>query len=122
MNRVEDALKKALRRQEPPAGFAERVMARLEAPPAPGIWQRLAAWLYPPALRVAAFAAIVLLLLAGVQYERQRRARQQAEAAREQVMMALRITFDKLEAVRERVSEAGPVRPVRVVLPVRQPH
>jgi hypothetical protein len=37
-------------------------------------------------------------------------------------MLALRITFDKLEAVRELVNETAPVQPVRVVLPVRQPH
>jgi hypothetical protein len=122
MNRFEDALRKALRREEPPDGFTERVMARLEAAPAPGLWQRLAAWFRPPVLRVAAFALIVLLLLTGAQYERQRRARQRAEYAREQAMLALRITFDKLEAVRELVNETAPVQPVRVVLPVRQPH
>lgn len=120
MNRFEDELTEALKRREPPPGFAERVMARLETEPRPGPWRRLAAWFRPPVLRFAAFACIALLLFAGVRYESRRRERLRAEAARDQAMLALRITFDKLEAVREKLYQAAPAAPLRVVLP--EPH
>ena len=109
-DRLEDALRDALRRQDPPEGFAERVLARLGTPePAPpGFWQRLGAWFRLPVLRVATAGALSVVLAAGVLYQHARQAR--AEAARRQVMVALRITSETLEAVREQVRNSSPAQ------------
>jgi hypothetical protein len=78
-------LRSALRRKPAPEGFAERVVARLEAAP-----ERRANWL--PA------AAVILLLIGGggawraVEGERTRR---EGERAKEQLMLALTITAEK---------------------------
>ena len=108
MDRLEDALREALRRKAPPEGFAERVLARHVAPaPRPGRWQALRLWLQPPSLRWAGAAALTLVLLAGFQYTAEQRRRAQGEAAKAQVLMALRITADKLEYTRAKVQQAA---------------
>ena len=67
MSRLDDELKVAFQRQEPPADFAARVLARLnEAPaprPKPTMRQRLAGWFAMPTLRYAAVGAMALLLI-----------------------------------------------------------
>jgi hypothetical protein len=67
MSRLDDELKVAFRRQEPPADFAARVLARLnEAPVAqvrPSLWQRLSATFAVPAWRYAAVTAVAVLLI-----------------------------------------------------------
>jgi len=97
MSRLDDELKRALRRQEPPPGFAERVLARAQTPPSARRW-----WVLPPTW--AAAAAAIALLAGGVEMERQRRLRAQGEFAKEQVMLALRITGSKLQFVKEKVN------------------
>lgn len=99
MDRLEDALREALRRKEAPEGFADRVLARHVAP-RPG-------WFQFPSLRWAAAAALTIVLLAGFQYTAEQRRRAQGEAAKEQVLMALRITADKLEYTRAKVQQAA---------------
>jgi hypothetical protein len=101
MNRLEETLKQALRREEPPDGFAERILARLEPPAArPGVW----AWLRSPGLRWALAATLPLVLLLAFQYNAERRRRAEGERAKAQMLTALRITADKLEYAREKVS------------------
>ena len=112
MNRLEEALKQALRREEAPDGFAERVLARVASPvakPGPWIW-----------LRWALAATLSLLLLATFQYNTERRRRAEGELAKAQVVTALRITAEKLEYTREKVVRAtnrGPAagRPVNSI-------
>ena len=102
MDRLEDALREALRRKQAPEGFAERVVARHAAPN----WrQKLWLWFEPPSLRWAGAAALTLVLAAGVQYTSEQRRRSQGEAAKEQVLTALRITADKLEYTRAKVRQ-----------------
>ena len=50
MSYLEDDLKMALRRTEPPEGFAERVLARANgpAPPEPSWWEYLTVLVRPP--------------------------------------------------------------------------
>ena len=104
MDRLEDALREALRRKQAPEGFAERVLERRAAP---GPWGWLRSWFEPPALRWAGAAALSLVLLAGYQYTAERRRRAQGEAAKEQVLVALRITAEKLEYTRAKVQRAA---------------
>jgi hypothetical protein len=106
---LEKDLERLLRRERPPAGFAARVMQRVEQeertrPPAHAPWWRAA-------------AAAVLLTLGGgawiTHYEIERRQqaatieREQGERARAAVLLALRITSAKMHAAREQVRELG---------------
>jgi hypothetical protein len=108
MKRLEEELGKAFERVDPPAGFAERVMARVatgERTQARTKWM----WLgfFPSnGLRWAATGALCLALAAGgilVRREQQRRA--QGERAKEQLMLALRITSSKLQMAQAEVRE-----------------
>ena len=108
MNSLENNLRDALRRQEPPDGFAERVLSRI--PPRPEGWKpRLAALFRMPALRWAmAGAMIVCLLIAGlVQQERQRRIQAEGEMAKAQLIQALRIASLKLNTARKKVLDVS---------------
>jgi anti-sigma-K factor RskA len=112
MNRLEDELRNALRRQEPPAGFAARVLARAAGEPAPQsawarVWETLTSWFRAPLFARAALAgALCLLVVLGVQYEqRQRLERLRGEAAKRQLLLALRVTGSNLRAVHDKVRE-----------------
>jgi anti-sigma-K factor RskA len=92
---LEDELRKALLREEPPAGFAERVLARAAAQAdAPAHrWWRL------PRMRLAAVAACaVLLALAGAGYRQW-----QGEMAKQRTLVALGIAGGELRATQIRV-------------------
>ena len=85
---LETELKAALRRQDPGPDFATRVVAaavpRRRAP--------IAVWA----------AAMAALLVGGVAIRQEYRQRQ-AERATQQVLLALRITSEKLNVARDRV-------------------
>ena len=91
----ESQLRVALARQDPSAGFAERVAARARAAAAPRPKRR--PWVS------LALAATLLLTFSAVGWQRAREARR-AEETKQQLMLALRITSQKL-AVIERVLE-----------------
>jgi hypothetical protein len=101
-DKLEQELKKALRRVEPPAGFAEGVLARVakeegrEAQPLPRY-----EW-FGIGLRWAVTCALCLVLaISGIVYHRERQ--KQGEEAKEQLMLALRITSSKLQIAAEGV-------------------
>jgi len=110
MRPLDDELRSALKRREPPAGFAERVMARLAGQPGRvrrGGWaQAIGSLFRMPKLRwVAVGAAVCLLLVVGaVRYQRRERA--QGELAKEQLKQALHIASSKLNLAKKRVQEA----------------
>ena len=92
MSQFERDLRESMRR-EPPPDFAEKVLARTrESEPR----HSASPWL-------AAAAAAILMIGGGIFVEQQR---QQAkdEKAKEQLMIALRITGSKLRNVQERLS------------------
>ena len=92
---LERELRQALRREAPPAGFAERVLATAAA--------RTAA---PRRARRWALAAAASLLMAvGLQQYRDYRERLRGEAARNEAMLALRIAGVKLYAIQAKVLE-----------------
>jgi hypothetical protein len=94
MKRLEDEIRLGLRRCEPPPGFAERVMRLLEhsRPSRVRVWARWAA---------AAAAASLLAGLMLPRYLEYRRGQQ----AREQLMLALHITAEKMAVAQSRVEE-----------------
>ena len=94
MDRLEESLKSALARKEPPDGFAQRVAGRAAARPAPAP----STWV--PQRWIAAAAVVVMAVGGGVAY-RQR----QGEMAKEQVMQAMKITAVKLHRIQAHVQE-----------------
>ena len=115
---IEDELKKALRRQEPPEGFDDRVLARIAAQDsaqrkvASNPWLRIFS---QPLVRWTAFAAISACLVGGVrfaevQHDKAIRERAEGEAAKQRLMLALRIAGSKLQLAKSKVDQlnAGP--------------
>jgi|SRR5579863_521828 len=123
MNHFDDELKNALRRREAPQGFADRVLARAaqQASQRPrsawrNAWRKIFAqpfvpWIGPRTLtgafaRWAAVAAVsAALVVGGVHYRNVRRERAQGEAAKERLLLALRIAGSKLQLARTRVDQ-----------------
>lgn len=96
MRDFERDLTEALRRVEPPAGFVERTLARVEAREA--VRRRGRVWQY-----CGAIAASLALVLGGLQYQQYRR----GQEAKEQLLMALEITGTQLTQVQHKVTSMG---------------
>jgi hypothetical protein len=96
---VDDDLRHALRREEPPAGFAERVLRRVAEPPQAEHRPRTL-----PFVQWAAAAALVAAMAGGINYVAKQKERAEGEAAKERVMLALHIAGSKLQLVQTRIS------------------
>lgn len=102
-NHIDEQLKRALRRREPPEGFADRVLARVQAQTSPTQASLWTVWRMP-SLRWAAVAALVAVGVTGVGYQlHERQEKAEAMAAKQQVMLALRITGSKLRVAKQKV-------------------
>jgi hypothetical protein len=132
MKPLEDELREALRREEPPPDLVERVLTRVRqlgqvSRSAPlritsreaakmRVWSRLPSWLWQPQVRWALATVACCLLIAGVVVAHQRAQRAKAEAAREQLEVALQLASGKLNrALREvrrveRIESGTPAR------------
>jgi len=105
---LEDALKEALRREDAPDSFAASVLARVAQQKAVvRVGNRNWFSLFSqPFIRWAAFATVSICLLVGSLYYRNlQRERTQGEAAKQQLMLALRIAGSKLQLAKEKVHE-----------------
>lgn len=90
MRDLENELRKALCRREPPPGFAGRVMDRIPRRRRPMPW-------------MAAIAAVLVLVLAGISVRsvhRQQEQRIAAEKAKSELIYALQVTASRLETAR----------------------
>jgi len=109
MSRWDEAFRGAMRREEPPEGFTARVMARVKAEeaersaavgvPAParlGLAARIRSAFRVPQLRWATALAAIVLAVGVTEYRSETEKRAEGERARDQVMLALRITGGKL--------------------------
>jgi cobalamin biosynthesis protein CobD/CbiB len=96
MSEFDDLLRQALRRTQPPGGFARRVLRK-----AAGRRFPVSKWLG------AAVAASLLLFVGGMQYRRY-----QGEKAKQQLMMAVEITAQKITLVRRNLQnfDAGSIQ------------
>ncbi len=104
---LESALRHTLRSEQPPAGFAERILAeaaRREQGSAISAPQR-GQLIRMPGLRFAAAAALLLATSLGIQHRAQQQEQAQGQVAREKVLLALRITSSKLHRLEMRVSQ-----------------
>jgi hypothetical protein len=118
MNPLEQELKNALRREEPSADFAERVLARLPSIPSrqPSWSETLRNLLRLPALRWATAAALCVAFTVGfVAYRRHQQTVARGEQARQQVMLALHIASSKLNVAIRQVHRTDEPRDVRAV-------
>jgi hypothetical protein len=121
MNYSDEELKQALRRREAPDGFVERVLARVATERAAQPASRHGSWLgffTQPMVRWASAAALAGALIAGgVRYRQVQRERAEGEAAKQQLMLALRIAGSKLQLARAKVNDInvneGKNRPVK---------
>lgn len=107
-DKLEQELRRALRREDPPEGFADRVLARTRPALAPktGLWERALGLMHVPAFRLAATAALFFAVVAGgIEYRQERLERAAGEAAKRQLMLALRITGSKLQYAQQKVNE-----------------
>jgi hypothetical protein len=93
-NDVEGELEYALRREEPPAGFAERVLSRVGERPAARL----------PFVQWAAAAALVAAVAGGFDYIGKQEQRAEGEAAKERVVLALHIAGTKLQLVQTKIN------------------
>jgi hypothetical protein len=106
-NKFDDALKQALSRKEAPEDFTQRVMARVAARESAERTRR-DSWLTrftQPFVRWAALAAVAAALILGVHIETVRRERAQGEAAKQRLMLALRVAGRKLLLAKAKVNE-----------------
>jgi hypothetical protein len=108
INQIEEQLKSTLRRQDAPADFSEQVLVRLAAhnsvpPLRRDPWWRI---FTQPLLRWTAITATATsLAIGGIHYRNLRRERAQGEAAKQQLMLALRIAGSKLQLAKAKVNE-----------------
>lgn len=101
--RLEDELAEALRRKQPPRGFSNRVLERIEGSPA----ARASAW-RRRAWRGAIAASLVIVISSGVWLREQREERLervQGEAAKQLALVAIHIASQKTSMARERVRD-----------------
>jgi hypothetical protein len=101
---LEDLLRRGLKPRQTPAGFSTRVMRRVAGTSQVSSFQKKGIfWL--PAVRWAAAAA--LLAVAGASYwEYQQKERIAGERARDQLILALRISAATLNDVQQKVTRS----------------
>jgi len=120
-NDVHDELKQALRREEPPEGFTERVLRRVGEeqirlkpdpmwdPASAGLNGRLGGSKGPARhgafVRLAAAASIVAAVAGGIEYRAIQRERAEGEAAKARVTLALHIASSKLQLVQSKINQ-----------------
>jgi len=107
MTDMNDDLRRALRRVEPPAGFAERVLERAASGDTPATAARRGTarvLLRGPLVRWATAAALAIAVTSGGMWYRAEQRQAQGEEARRQVLLGLRIASDKLQSVQLKVN------------------
>jgi hypothetical protein len=109
MKDLENELRKALEHREPPPGFVERTLARIEpaATPKPRWREALLAFFRWPRLgwTAALVVACLLVTLGAVHYRRAQREWAEGEAAKKQVIEALHLASRKLNVTWKKVQE-----------------
>ena len=98
MSRFDDELREALKRVDPPEGFTGRVLARVAEERTKTTWfERFRHSMLAPRMRWVGVAAVTLALVAGLQYQREVERRTRGEQAKEQVLLALKITAKQIQ-------------------------
>ena len=105
MNDLEKQLRSALRRCDPSAGFADRVMTQIPQDGDHETHRTRASWNWWMKLRWAAIPALAAIMVFGFWFRgyEQRQQEKEALAAKQQVLLALRITGSKLRMAKAKV-------------------
>jgi hypothetical protein len=111
MEDLERQLKSALERKEPPAWFEAKVLAAAarERSERRSWWQRV---IHGGRLRWATAVAAVALVASGVVWQHERniqeaRERAAGEAAKARLVLALRITSNKLHKIQQKLNDSN---------------
>lgn len=99
MDWLEQELKGALSRKDPPADFASRVVRQAERRPERPVYQ-WPRWL-------AAAAAVIVMAGAGLEYRQYRGEMARGELAKEQLMQAFKIASVKVNRIQTEVQRVG---------------
>ena len=99
MTQMDDELRRALRRVDPPAGFSDRVLELASTKPPQA---KSGGWTAP--LRWAVAAALVAAVGSGVWYRAEERRKQEGEEAKRQVLLSLSIAGGKLRSIEMKVN------------------
>jgi hypothetical protein len=104
----EQELRASLQPRPAPEGFADRVLARVDALPRhePVPWPMRT--IRNPVVRGAIAAILLLTVSLGGYFEHQRQRQVAGEHARQQVLLALKITSSTLQDVRNKVDGDNP--------------
>lgn len=113
IDRMEAALKSALRREPAPEGMADRVLACIaeqRSSEAKTTYEHLLAPFTRPLARWAAASALASAMILGAVYHHQaqlkaEREHAEGEAAKRQLVLALRIAGSKLQLAKSKVNE-----------------
>jgi hypothetical protein len=104
---VDDELRRALRRVEPPPGFAERVLQRADERGPDREGDAIRHMSGGAMIRWATAAALAVAVTGGVWHLAEQRRQAQGEDARRQVLIGLRIASSKLQFVQLKVNQRG---------------
>lgn len=104
--KLDQSLRTALRPIPAPPGFADRVLARAALAPKPAPSAVRSRPGFRPALQWAVAAVLLVAISLGAFAFHQRRRRIAGEHARDQVLLALRITGLTIRAVRQQVDRS----------------
>jgi len=112
-DRMEEALKKALRRQQAPDAFANRVLARVAQQELDRVLTKresILTFFTRPLTRWATATALATAMIVGGLYYRRaelkaERERAEGEAAKQQLVLALRIAGSKLQLAKSKVKQ-----------------
>ena len=94
MNQFERDLRESLRRREPPADFAAKVLARTRDTEVRSVFS----W------RWLAVAALVVLMVGGTLFIQEQQRQVESERTKQQLMVAMRITGSKIKEVQDRLN------------------
>jgi hypothetical protein len=106
MTRLEDQLRAALQHEEPPAGFADRVLglaAEQERRRGRSFWFQFRNMFAVRRLSWTAAVVTIAVVASGVGLRIQEQRRAEGEAAKRQVMLALRITGEKWQVAAKQI-------------------
>jgi hypothetical protein len=103
-HRLEDALRDSLRREDPPAGFAAKILAQtVETPALQVLPKRPRTWLRRPVGLALAAAVAAMAIVPAVMVEQHRREEARALKAKRDLLTALAITRQQFQQAKARV-------------------
>ncbi len=105
--RLEDELRGALRREEPPAGFAAKILAQtVGGPVLQVVTKRDRSWFQRPVGLALAAALATLAIVPAAIVEQRRREQERGLRAKQELLIALAITREQFQHAKVRVQRA----------------